>query len=88
MMHDDEESFRKAFNVRRIERCCGTCKHFDRQYEDSGCGHPRQLEFDSFAKSMSKDDPEYTETYGAYGGIFVDEGDVCDLWEKYEGSDR
>lgn len=88
MIHDDEEAFRRAFNVRRIEKSCGTCRHFDRQYEDSGCGHPRQSEFDSFAKPMRHVDPEYTETYGAYGGILVDEGNVCDLWELYEGSDR
>lgn len=88
MIYDDKEAFRKAFNVRRIEKCCGTCRYFDRQYEDCGCGHPRQAEFDSFAKSMRQDDPEYAESYGAYGGILVDEGDVCDLWELYEGSER
>ena len=82
---DDEEKFRKAYNVRRVEKCCGNCKHFDRCCEDSGCRHPKQSEFDSFEKMMRESDPEYPpETYGAYGGTEVDEGNVCDLWERSE----
>lgn len=81
MVHSDEEEFRRAFNVRRVERCCGTCRHFDRQYEDSGCAHPRQAEFDGFARLMRESDPDYEEHYGAYGGVSVNEGFVCDLWE-------
>ena len=46
----------------------------ERNYEESGCAHPKQREFDSNAG-------EY-ETYGAYGGTDVNEGFVCDLWER------
>jgi hypothetical protein len=77
----DEEKFRKAYNVRRVEQCCGNCKHFERNYEDAGCAHPKQAEFDSFLKAMRECDPEYSVTYGAYDGTNVDEGNVCDLWE-------
>jgi hypothetical protein len=77
----DEEKFRKAFNVRRVEKCCGNCKHFERDYEDAGCDHPKQAEFDSFYKAMRETDPEYKYFYGAYGGTEVDESNVCDLWE-------
>jgi hypothetical protein len=31
---------------------------------------------------MKESDPEYCNEYGAYGGIEIDEGDVCDLWES------
>lgn len=85
---DDEEKFRKAFNVRRSEKCCGNCKHFEREYECAGCAHPKQAEFDSFTKMMQESDPEYLETYGAYGGIEVDEGNVCDLWELKTGETK
>lgn len=78
----DEEKFRKAFNVRRCEKCCGNCKHFDREYECVGCAHPKQAEFDSFTKKMQESDSEYSTTYGAYGGIYIDEGNICDLWEQ------
>lgn len=81
MTRQEEDAFRAAFNVRRVEKCYGTCRHFEREYEDCGCGHPRQAEFDSWVKER-KDDPNYAETYGAYGGILVDEGYVCDLWER------
>ena len=82
MIFEDQEAFKKTFNVRRVPKCCGTCRHFDRDYEESGCGHPRQAEFDSFAKAMKAEDPDYPETYGAYGGIYIDEGFVCELWEQ------
>ena len=89
MYGDDEVAFRKAFNVRCVEKCCGTCKHFERKYEDCGCAHPRQAEFDSWEKEQSRLDPTHTpETYGAYGGINVDEGCVCDLWEEVRDDDR
>lgn len=78
----DEDKFRKAFNVRQCEKCCGNCKHFDRDYECTGCAHPKQSEFDSFTKEMQKSDQEYHNEYGAYGGIIINEGNVCDLWES------
>lgn len=31
---------------------------------------------------MRQSDPEYEEPYGAYGGVSVNEGFVCDLWEE------
>lgn len=74
-MSRDDENFITAFHVRRCDTCCGNCRHFDRQYEDSGCAHPRQREFD---KTPSSETP----IYDAYRGILVDEGYVCDLWEK------
>lgn len=85
MTYQDEERYRKTFNIRRCEKCCGNCKHFERDYECAGCAHPKQRIFNSFLKAMQDSDPEYSETYGAYGGIDVDEGNVCDLWEGKEG---
>lgn len=77
----EEKSFFAAFHVRRVDKCCGNCRHFDRQYEDSGCGNPKQVEFDSLEQKAIKTPDHIPETYGAYGGILVDEGYVCDLWE-------
>lgn len=54
---------RDKYHVRQVERCCGTCKHFARYWEDAFCEHP--------------------ELYD----VFVDEGFVCDLWEK-KGSEE
>lgn len=82
MFLSEKMKFRQAYNVRRCEKCCGNCKYFDRDYEDSGCAHPKQSEFDSFAKMVQESDPEYREPYGIAGGIRVDEGNVCDLWEQ------
>lgn len=82
MRLDDWYSFREAFNVRRCEKCCGNCKHFEREWEDSGCNHPKLEDFDSDLKEIRKINPEFTETYGAYSGASVDEGNICDLWEK------
>jgi hypothetical protein len=85
---EDEEKFRKAFNVRRCEKCCGNCKHFERDYEYAGCDHPKQVEFDSFVNAMWECDPKYFHYYGAYGGTDVDEGNVCDLWELKTGETK
>jgi len=51
----DDERFMAAFHVRRCERCCGNCRHFDRDYELTGCAHPRQREFDTYTLP---DEPE------------------------------
>jgi hypothetical protein len=88
MNSNDEEKFRKAFNVRRCEKCCGNCKHFEREYEEHGCAHPKQAEFDLFLKAMLESDLEYREAYGAYSGTDVDEGNVCDLWELKTGENK
>lgn len=78
----DSGAFRKAFNVRNVERCCGTCRHFDRRFEDSGCANPKQAEFDPEEQEARKDPDYVPERYGALNGIIVDEGCICDLWEK------
>lgn len=52
----------EKYHVRQVERCCGTCKHFARYWEDAFC--------------------EHTELGN---GVYVDEGFVCDLWEKEGG---
>ena len=58
------------------------CRHFDRQYEDAGCGNPKQVEFDGYHREeLSRDADASVPRYGAYGGVLVDEGYVCDLWE-------
>jgi hypothetical protein len=76
MVPEDKTKFMAAFHVRRCEKCCGNCRYFERDYEESGCANPRQREFDTYT-------PQGEEgSYGAYGGIFVDDGNVCDLWEK------
>lgn len=79
MSNVDEERFRAFANVRQVERCCGTCRHFERDWEESGCKHPKQRDFDS--------QPSEYDFYGAYGGTEVDEGCVCDLWERKEARD-
>ena len=50
------------YHVKQVERCCGTCKHFERVWEDAFCEHPELRD-----------------------SGFVDEGFVCDLWEKKGG---
>lgn len=86
MKLEEEEKFKKSVNWRQVEKCCGTCKWFDRDYEESGCMHQKQAEFDEFEQNMRKNDPAYDpECYGAYGGIDTDEGKVCDLWEGKNG---
>ena len=77
-MIQDEDGYRATFHVRQCDRCCGNCKHFERYYEEAGCDHPRQREFDG--------DAEEHTLYGAYGGISVNEGNVCDLWERKEAA--
>ncbi len=42
----DEELFNGTYHVRQVEKCCGTCKHFERCYEDCWCAHPKRIEMD------------------------------------------
>lgn len=78
------EKYCKVFNVHRVEKSCGTCKHFQRSYEEAGCHHPNQAEFDAWEQALRKDGAE-PNTYGPWGGgILVDEGFVCDLWAREE----
>lgn len=80
----DEDNFRKAYNVRRCEKCCGNCKHFERDWDFAGCSHPKQAEFDT----LHTPEEINSSTYGAYGGTEVDEGNVCDLWELKTGETK
>lgn len=80
---EDEEKFRKAYNVRRHEKCCGNCKYFKRDYDGADCAHPKQAEFNPYLKMLQE---AYPESLAAYGGIDVDEGNVCDLWEAKGGA--
>ena len=83
MTYEEEEKFKKAVGFRQVERCCGTCWWFDRSYENAGCRHPKQAEFDALEQEYRRNDPDHIpEPYGAYGGAETDEGHVCDLWEK------
>ena len=80
MTREDERKYCEAFHVKRVDRSCGTCKHFERKYSDCGCTNMTQAGYDSDYWE-SEDLDERTE-YGAYGfGVDVDEGFVCDLWE-------
>ena len=82
---EEEKAYLATFHVTRIPRCCATCKYFDRYYEESGCCHPKQAEFDSYEQRRRAAGMEHGE-YGALGiGISVDEGYVCDLWEQDNG---
>lgn len=82
MYTEDENKFFAFAHVRRCDKCCGNCKYFERSYEEAGCAHPKQAEFDSWEQLMRKEDPYHVpESYGAYGGAGVDEGFICDLWE-------
>lgn len=86
----EERQYSLKYNVRRCAKCCGNCKHFQRAYSESGCKHPNQIEFDSYEKyrkeTLGKDYDG--EDYGAYTGITVDEGHVCDLHEFSENAEK
>ena len=78
---NDALAFAAAVNLRRVERCCGTCRHFERDYECAGCANPKQAEFDTVEQEAKTIPDHIPEDYGAYGGTETDEGKVCDLWE-------
>lgn len=83
MTYEEEDKFKEAVGFRQVDRCCGTCRWFDRSYEDAGCRHPRQAEFDESEQYARRLNPDHIpEPYGAYGGTVTDEGHVCNLWEK------
>ena len=74
------EAFERDFNVRRCERCCGNCRYFCREWEDHACAHPRLREYPDYPGEF---DDDYNNRLSAYNGDYnVDEGFVCDLWEK------
>ena len=71
--YDELKPFAEQHRVMRIPRCCGTCKWFAREYSDHACTNPAQ---DSYLF-------EPADYYSACGpGIRVDEGYLCDLWQK------
>lgn len=83
MMDHEREAYCEKFHVKRIERSCGTCKHFERSYEESGCHNQKQAEFDEQEQENRRNACAIVEDYGPYSsGVQVDEGYVCDLWEK------
>lgn len=67
-----------AMGVKRIERCCGSCKFRDYGYDgEFGCTHKKQMEF------ADDDERELTSPFGAEGfGVRVSPDCVCDLWER------
>ena len=82
MTASEEQAYCEKYNVRRIERCCGNCKYFDRQYESVGCKNQKQADFDSY-EQLCRRNGEEPNQYGAYAfGVDIDEGFVCDLWQK------
>ena len=89
MMDHERDAYCEKFHVKRVERSCGTCKFFERSYEESGCHQPRQADFDEIEQERRRAGCEFLEDYGPYSsGVEVDEGFVCDLWEKKEGEPK
>ena len=89
MTIQDENAFRRAFNFKTLGKCCGTCRWIEREYEDCGCGHPMQAAFDSLEKNRAADDPDRAaRRYNSWYGARVDEGCLCDLWEKSDDDER
>ena len=72
------DQFAADVHIRRCDRCCGNCKHFSREWEDSACTHPKQAEYPSWPEEFEDESPHFS----AYTGTLVDEGMVCDLWER------
>ena len=60
-----KQYFEDKYNLRRVEKCCGSCRYYDIDQERwlQCCNHP---EVDNCAN---------------YNGNFVDADKVCDLWE-------
>lgn len=74
----DHKAFEAAYHVMRCEKCCGNCRHFRREYEDSACEHPKCKDYPAYPGEFDDTEP------GLYSGgdYCVDEGFVCDLWER------
>lgn len=76
----DIKAFKRRYNFKRVERCCGNCKHFEREYEDHACTNPHVKDFADWEGEF-----DGIERLDAYAGMLdADEGCVCDLWEKRE----
>lgn len=71
------EELKKAIHFRTLNcSCCGNCKHFERQYEDTICRNRDNCEF------YGPDEDDCIEL------IFPDEHQVCDRFERKEESDN
>ena len=82
MNFNDRQAYADAVNLRQVERCCSTCRYFERDYECTGCTNPKQAEFDTDEQRAKTIPNHIPEKYGVYsGGIEPDEGMICDLWE-------
>lgn len=67
MDNEPSKSFVDTYHVRRVEKCCGTCRFICRTYEDAYCLNKHRGDYDNFYADFDKD--------------MQDEGYVCDLWE-------
>jgi hypothetical protein len=67
------EELEKAIHFRTIDApCCGNCKWFKREWEDTECKHPQNF-------WTYPDHPEFTNRLAA-----MDEHNVCDRFERRE----
>lgn len=69
-----------ALGLNVVEKCCFTCEWFERDFEESGCLNPKTLITRRDFGELKHGD--FGHFLGAYGGIPVNEGCVCNLWEK------
>jgi hypothetical protein len=87
MMDYEKDAFRKAHHLGRVEKCCGTCRHFSEDYEEAWCTNPAQDEFDSEEQQRRKDGGA-PRGPGDYNFIMVDAGNLCDLWTAKPTADE
>lgn len=80
MMDHEKDAFRKCHHVRMVEKCCGTCRHFCEDYEETWCSNPVQAEFDSEEQqSQQKGNPPRLYD-SCFDSTMVTACHVCDLW--------
>lgn len=87
MMDYEKDAFRKAHHLGRVEKCCGTCRHFSEDYEEAWCTNPAQDEFDSEEQQRRKDGGA-PRGPSDYNFIQVDAGNLCDLWTAKPTADE
>lgn len=90
MTENEIAHYKKHFHVRRVGRkCCGNCRHFERNGPVTGCLNETQRDFDAQDYGRREDPWYLPKDYGAWGdGIYVDESYVCDLWEKRDDNNK
>ena len=72
-----EERLKAAIHFRTIdEPCCGNCKWFRREWEDTNCEHPQNI--------WRFSDPHPEDNDYNYKLSFNKEHDICDRFEKKE----